>query len=83
MKNANAKYIVTRTTYYGGRLTRTAYGIALVERVDGVLVVLEEFCDLSCRKKDVVRLVDRCNRYELSPIQLDDVVQDFLALSVP
>lgn len=55
------------------------YGIAVVERYDGVSVMLRSYLDLSRDRERVEALVERCNRGALDPRQLDEVVEDFLA----
>ncbi|MBQ8357749.1 MAG: hypothetical protein IJX39_08095 [Clostridia bacterium] len=73
------KYAVIKTTYQNELLTRTGYGIAAVQEYDGVTVVTESVADLSGDERAVTELVERCNRCDLSPEHLGDVVQDFLA----
>ena len=36
------------------------------------------FCDISVRRGEVEALADRCNRLELDPIHIEDVIDDFL-----
>ena len=60
-----------------------SYGIALVAEYDGSCEVLLSFVDLSRNSYAVDILVERCNRLQLDPIHLPDVIDDFLvALSL-
>ena len=38
------------------------------------------FCDISTRRSEVEALSERCNRLELDPIHIDDVIDDFLCV---
>lgn len=69
------RYVVLVTTYLGQR----TYGIGLV-RYDGWRpVLIETYADLTHRRTAVAELVRTCNREQLDPSQLSDVVKDFVA----
>jgi len=72
------KYVVVKSEYINGDSTRIGYGIAVVEECDGNVSVLDSISDICFDVKSVERLVELCNRAELSPIHLHEVVSDFL-----
>lgn len=67
--------------YLLGEDYRTSYGIAAYADTDsdGTAVVVASEHDISCDKESVERLAKLCNELVLSPLQLHDVVEDFLA----
>ena len=75
------------TAFYGllisevssGQATRTSYGIALCQTDAGVPIIIRSVTDLTTDRERATSLVERCNRLALSPIQLDDIIEDFLA----
>ena len=73
------KYIVVQSTYKNGDITRIGFGIAAVEEYDGVTTILESIPDLSSDINPIECLVEVCNDLQLDPINLQDVVTDFLA----
>lgn len=72
------KYIVVKSEYINGDRTRIGYGIAVVEEYDGSVSVLDSVSDISLDIESVEGLVELCNRAELDPIHLYEVVSDFL-----
>ena len=60
---------------------RISYGIAVYD--DGVgkntATVLYRISDITPDRDRLSELVDRCNLLKLSPIHLDEVVEDFLS----
>ena len=73
-------YIIVKSTYTDGENTRASYGIALTDGIEGSEIVLETISDLSNDRKAVEALVEKCNRLELAPEQLRDVIDDMLAV---
>lgn len=71
----DCKYILIRDTYSDGTLRRTGYGIAALDRES---VTISAAHDLSSNETEVAELVKTCNRLKLSPMHLQDVVEDFL-----
>lgn len=71
----DCKYILVRDTYSGDTGTRVGYGIAAI---DHERVTISAALDLSSDETKVADLVKKCNRLKLSPIHLQDVVEDFL-----
>jgi hypothetical protein len=55
------------------------YGIACVEEDDGIKELISQIPDVSTNLKEVEQLVTLCNEQQLSPIHLQDVVDDLLA----
>ncbi len=72
------KYILIKSIF-AGTSYRTSYGIALVNECDGITVILQSILDVSPNKSYMEELVEHCNRLQLSPIHLVDVVSNFLA----
>jgi len=74
-------YGIIEETYLLGNDRRTSYGIAAYADAtpEGSAVVIASVRDVSCEKQPLAELVRLCNELELSPIQLHEVVEDFLA----
>ncbi|MBQ7294551.1 MAG: hypothetical protein IJW79_12550 [Clostridia bacterium] len=72
------RYILTHNIYETGENIRIGFGIAAVEKETAGAIVLESFSDLSADVTKVEQLVRISNEIGLDPIQLSDVVQDFL-----
>ncbi len=75
------KYIygVVRETYIGKDKSRTTYGIAVMtETEEGVEFPVRAMHDCSSDLQVVTEFVALCNRLQLSPVHLDDAVDDFL-----
>lgn len=70
------KYKMIEGLYSVENETHTGYGIAL----DDDACPNMKFPDMSTNRAEVETLVDLCNSLQLSPIHLEDVVDDFLAL---
>ena len=51
-------------------VVKTTYGIKCEE--NGLLMTCHQI------KKEVTELIDRLNKYELSPCHLQDVIEDFI-----
>lgn len=72
------KYVVVKSEYINGERTRMGYGIAVVEECDGNVSVLDSVSDICLDVNSVEGLVELCNKAELDPIHLHEVVSDFL-----
>ncbi len=74
-------YGVTEEVYSLRGNSRKAYGIAAYSNAqyDGTATVLASVNDISAERGKLEKLVQICNRSELSPIHLNDVIDDFLA----
>ena len=73
------KYTLIKSTLLSGDNSRVCYGIAVVEEHNGVSVILQSVSDIAVCSDGLEQLVDLCNELELDPIQLNDVVDDYLA----
>lgn len=62
---------------------RTSYGIVAYADAesDGTATVIASVHDVTSDKTRLAELVQRCNRLKLSPIHLEDVIEDFLTES--
>ena len=74
----HSKYIPTETILQNGELSRSAFGIALVEEQDGITVVLQSFCDLSTDLASAQKLAELCCSLQPSPEHLEDIIDDFV-----
>jgi len=68
-------------TYSIGDTTRISYGIAVYAHAecDGTATVILSVRDVSADKEKIDELVSLCNRLQLDPEHLFDVIDDFLA----
>ena len=73
----NAKYILCKETYQAGSNERISYGIAAYEQDTDTCIA--RLHDVTSDKAALARLIFLCNRLQLSPVHLYDVVEDFLA----
>ena len=55
----------------------TGYGICIKNTDTGES---RSICDISVHRKDIEELSDRCNRLQLDPIHIEDVIDDFLCV---
>ena len=76
----NITYAVSEERYTFGDETRTAYGIVAYSNADqdGSKTIVASVRDVTADKASLSRLVNDCNRLELSTVHLSDVVEDFL-----
>lgn len=70
-------YILCRETYKSKRSERIAYGIAAYAEDEQTCIA--RLRDITSDKTALAELASLCNRLQLSPIHLHDVVEDFLA----
>lgn len=73
----NVTYILCKETYKTKQAERTAYGIAAYAQDSNTCIA--HLHDVSPDKASISALVSLCNHLQLSPVHLDDVVEDFLA----
>ena len=71
------KYIVVENNYQG-IVSSISYGIAYVECNENATIVIETISDITSDKESIEKLVNLCNELQLSVIQLQDVVEDYL-----
>ncbi len=74
-------YGVSEEIYSLDNKTRISYGIVAYAdaKTDGIVAIVASVRDISPDKQKIELLAEQCNRLELSPIHLPDVVADFLA----
>lgn len=77
----NITYGLTKETYTLNGASRQAYGIAAYADADedGTATIVKSIHDITANEQSLKDLIERCNRLELSPIHLMDVVEDFLS----
>ena len=76
----NITYAVSEEKYTFGNETRTSYGIVAYSNADqdGSKTIVASVRDVTSDKTSLTKLVNDCNRLELSTVHLSDVVEDFL-----
>ena len=76
----NITYAVSEERYTFGNETRTSYGIVAYSNADqdGSKTIVASVRDVTSDKTSLTKLVNDCNRLELSTVHLSDVVEDFL-----
>lgn len=72
----DCKYILIRSIHSDDIGDRVGFGIAVV---NCECVTFSAAHDLSSDENKVADLVKKCNRLNLSPMHLQDVVEDFLS----
>ena len=74
-------YAVTEEMYALGNESRTSYGIVAYANAEqnGTATIVASIRDITSDKNHLKKLVDDCNRLELSTVHLPDVVEDFLS----
>jgi len=75
------RYGLIEETYYRCvSKSRVSYGIAVYadEALDEAATVIVSVNDVCCDKQQMLNLIQQCNSLELSPIHLNDVIEDFL-----
>ena len=76
----NITYAVSEERYTFGDEVRTSYGIVAYSNADqdGSKTIVASVRDVTSDKTSLTKLVNDCNRLELSTVHLNDVVEDFL-----
>ena len=75
----NYKYVLTKTTYYNGKHTRTSYGIAVISTEDNVTVLCSSE-DITDEQNEITKLIELCNTEKLAIEHLQNAVYDFLCV---
>ena len=77
----NVTYAVAEEKYALENESRTSYGIVAYANAeqDGTAMIVASVRDITYDKNRLRKLVDDCNRLELSTVHLHDVVEDFLS----
>ena len=72
-------YGVAEEKYAFGNDMRTAYGVVVYSNSpDGSSTVIATFNDLFSEKGILERFVEKCNRSDLSPMHIEEVIDDLL-----
>lgn len=74
-------YTISEEKYFLGNESIISYGIVAYSDAekDGTLRIITSVHNITYDKNSLMKLVDDCNRLELSPIHLINVVEDFLS----
>jgi len=74
-------YVTVTESYSLGNTSRVSYGIAVYMHAecDGTSAIIASVHDVSTEKDKVDDLVFLCNLHHLDPVQLCDIIDDFLA----
>lgn len=70
------KYFLIEGTYKSENLEYTGYGLKYVS-FDGEIQL--NFEDICIERNRMLSFIEICNRLELSPIHINDVIEDLLA----
>ena len=75
-------YGLIEENYLLGTNARRSYGIAVYvyadEENNGAGAAIMSVHDVTADRNGIEKLISSCNRLELSPIHLSDVIEDFL-----
>lgn len=73
-------YGLVEEHYFGNNCERISYGVAVYSEAacDGTATVVASVHDVTSDKSKLTTLVRDCNRLELSPVHLEDIIEDFL-----
>ena len=74
----NITYGIVKETYCLGRSARISYGIAAYASAEDTATVLAYIGDITSNEEKLLKLVLRCNEFELSLLHFKDVVEDFI-----
>ncbi len=76
----NVTYGIVEEKYTLGNESRVSYGISAYSDAneDGTATIVASVHDITSNKEGLARLVEDCNRLNLSTVHLRDVVEDFL-----
>ncbi len=79
MKNQTFQfhYQLYKDIYNIGETAHVGYGITVIDIATHSTYLTVE--DISVSEHEIAELIERCNRLQLAPEQLHDVVQDWLA----
>lgn len=76
MSEFKYEYLLTEGIYVNDGETHKGYGISIADRsnIPGIFVTYD---DISTNKEKVENLIFLCNKLELYPVHLNDVIEDF------
>lgn len=75
------QYGITEEIYYLQEKQRISYGIAAYADAeqDGTAIIVASVHDITMDKARLSEFIQKCNHWGLSPLHLEDAVDDFLA----
>ena len=69
------RYILLKSEYE----STVTFGIAVAVDCDECVTILDSYMDLSSDQSKITELIELCNTLKLDPIQLQDVIDDFIS----
>ena len=74
-------YGIVKDTYFLGKSIRVSWGIAAYADsiYDDTAAVVASVHNVTSDRNQIAELVQMCNRLQLSPVQLNDVIEDFIS----
>lgn len=77
----NVTYAITEEKFTLGNESRISYGIVAYANAeqDSTATIVASVGNITSDKQRLIKMVDDCNRLELSTVHLPDVVEDFLS----
>ena len=78
----NVTYEIVKEIYRFGQSTRTSYGIVAYSCGDkeDTASIIASVHDITSDKNSLKELVSLCNRFQLSTIHLNEIVEDFFSV---
>ena len=76
----NMTYGIIKNEYIFDGESRISYGVAVYDdpETQGTASIIHSISDISSDYEAIANLVSTCNRLQLSPFHLSDVIDDFL-----
>lgn len=80
MEDMRVTYGMIEENYISERESRRAYGIAVYAdaKNDSSAEMVAAVHDVTSDRKQMDELIEKCNRLSLSPVHLQEVIDDFL-----
>ena len=75
---SQASYILVQSTYFLQNSLHVGYGVAVVIEDGSDVTVVKTVPNISSDRIAMARFVERCNARHLSPLHLQDVIEDFI-----
>ena len=77
MPKLNAQYYLIEEAYHFPTDTQIFFGIVCIIQTRRKMLVIDEVHHISADRTTLLELIERCNTGELSPIHLQDVIEDY------
>ncbi len=71
------EYSVIKTSYLYNKEEKAVYGIAVLQTEENETVLEDAVYDISSDLEGISALADKCNKLELSPLHLREVIEDY------